>query len=157
MNEPLSTPNENFLEGSLGIHPRDLQRKTDIELADWQAKDAEEAKKILAEREWHRRMISHQLKEQYNLGARLAAAAEKHATSIAKNNRWWAVGAALIGVTGALAGGWLGRQSTPPMATHTSEAPQSSSTEKSSKSLPATTQSSSAMSAPHSASAVANK
>jgi hypothetical protein len=75
----------------------------------------EPTKIILAEREWQRRMISHQLKEQFDLSSRLAKAAEehsaniaeanrKHADQIAKGNRWWGIGLAIVGVIGTLLG-----------------------------------------------------
>ena len=71
---------------------------TESELAQWQSiLKIGEPKHILAEREWQRRMISHQLTAQYELDAKLAAANERAMRF-----------AAIIGVMGTLAGAGLG-------------------------------------------------
>lgn len=72
----------------------DLSKMSDSELANWQAGWKQHTGDyILADREWERRMISHE----FSLQKQLAAA-----------NRTWSVIAAIIGVIGALAGAWLG-------------------------------------------------
>ena len=119
------TAQEDFLEGGLGFHPRDLAGMKDIELATWQAKDAEGVKQILADREWQRRMISHQLTEQFSLDARLAAGMERAMRF-----------AAIIGVVGTLAGAGVGTFATfktgsaqtflPATQSHTQAAPEPS-------------------------------
>ena len=72
----------------------DLSKMSDGELAKWQAGwQQHTGDYILADREWERRMISHE----FSLQKQLAAA-----------NRKWSVIAAVIGVVGTLAGAWLG-------------------------------------------------
>ena len=99
----------------------DIKCMSDLELAKWQSGWKERMHNdILAEREWQRRMIAHQLQEQYKLDERLseaernhaaalAAAAAEHAASIASNSRWWSLAAAVVGVLGTLMGAWLSR------------------------------------------------
>ena len=70
----------NFHDGFVGISREELEAMTDSELSQWQHNHSYQPPRvILAEREWERRIISHQLKEQYNLDARLSKAAEEHA------------------------------------------------------------------------------
>ena len=72
----------------------DLENMTDAQLAEWQAGWKEHSGKyILAEREWERRMISHE----FSLQTKLAAA----------NNRWL-IAAAVIGLVGTVAGAIVG-------------------------------------------------
>ena len=92
----------------------------DSELAQWQSTlKAGEPKHILAEREWQRRMLSHQLEKQYDLDARLAKGAESHAERIVqssqlhaaelnRSNRIWSVWVAVIGIVATLLGAWYG-------------------------------------------------
>ncbi len=72
----------------------DTENMNDEQLAEWQAGWKEHTGNyILAEREWERRMISHE----FSLQTKLAAI----------NNRWL-IASAFIGVFGTLAGAWLG-------------------------------------------------
>lgn len=99
----------------------DLRNFSDFDLAQWQAgHQSHTGNYILAEREWERRMISHQLAEQYNLDDRLAKASEAHSASLSqaalahaerlsKITRWWSVAVAFIGIIGSLLGVWLGQ------------------------------------------------
>ena len=93
-----SSEQEAFSEGFVGIRRKELEAMPDAELAQWQAgwKSGTE-KHILAEKEWARRLAMRQLREQFKLEEK-----------VARVNRWWGVGASLIGVVGALAGVWLG-------------------------------------------------
>jgi hypothetical protein len=103
----------NFHDGFVGVSRKELEVMSGSELAQWQSTlKLGEPKHVLAEREWQRRMIAHQLQEQYNLDAKLAKAAEDHAVKIARNNRWWSIATAVIGVLGTLAGAVIGRIST---------------------------------------------
>jgi hypothetical protein len=99
----------NFHDGFVGISREDLQAMPDSELAQWQSDlQPDEPKYVLADREWQRRMITHQLQEQYNLDAKLGKAAETHAEKLQRNNRWWSIAVAVIGVIGTLAGTVIG-------------------------------------------------
>lgn len=72
----------------------DFENMTDEQLANWQGGwQANTPKYILAEKEWERRMISHE----FSLQKQLAAA-----------NQRWSIIAAIIGVVGTLAGAVLG-------------------------------------------------
>ena len=87
-----------FSDGFVGITREELEAKPDSTLAQRQSVlGRDDAEYILIDREWQRRMIEHQLTAQYKLEDKLA-----------KVNRWWAIGASLIGVAGSLAGVWLG-------------------------------------------------
>jgi hypothetical protein len=99
-----------FHDGYVGISREELEAMPDSELAQWQSNQKKGTPKhTLAEREWRRRMISHQLKEQFNLDAQLAKAAELHAERLSTVNRWWSIAAAIVGVIGALLGTVLGK------------------------------------------------
>lgn len=72
----------------------DIEKMTNEQLAEWQSGWKEHTGNyILAEREWERRMISHEFSLQTKLSA--------------TNNRW-VIASAFIGVFGTLAGAWLG-------------------------------------------------
>tara|TARA_R110002124_G_scaffold157073_1_gene324161 strand:- start:504 stop:908 length:405 start_codon:yes stop_codon:yes gene_type:complete len=76
----------------------ELNEMSDAELAEWQAGWRDDTKHhILAEKEWASRLSARQLTHQFKLEERLA-----------KVNRWWSVLVAVIGVSGVLAGVWLG-------------------------------------------------
>lgn len=85
-------------KGYLGTSAAELELMPDEQLAVWQSgwKPAS-ANFVLAEREWQRRQAYRALAEQFKLEDRLARA-----------NRWWGIGAAVIGVIGALLGAWFG-------------------------------------------------
>ena len=103
----------------VGISREDLEVMPDSELAQWQHNHINEPPLVmLANREWERRIISHQLSVQYDLDSRLANAAEEHsekvaesnrthAEALAKSNQRWAGVAAIVGVIGTLSGAWL--------------------------------------------------
>jgi hypothetical protein len=107
----------------------DLSRMSDAELAVYQAGwKARTHYDILAEREWQRRMVGHELQEQFKLEERLAQANQAHAAEIAKsaqehverlssNTRWWSLAAAVVGVLGTLAGAWLSKADSTPTVT----------------------------------------
>lgn len=109
----------NFHDGFVGVSREDLEVMPDSELAQWKHNHRNEPPLVtLADREWQRRMISHQLSAQYDLDSRLAKAAEEHSEKIAESNRIhaetlatsnqrWAVVAAIVGVIGTLSGAWL--------------------------------------------------
>lgn len=111
----------NLHDGYVGVSRKDLVVMPDSELTQWQHNHKNEPPLVtLAERKWQRRIISHQLKEQFDLSSRLAKAAEehsaniaeenrKHTDQIAKVNRWWGIGAAIVSVTDSLLGVWLGK------------------------------------------------
>ena len=105
-----------FTEGFLGIDAARLADMPDVDLAKWQSGyPADSAHYVLAEREWQRRMIQHQLTIQYKLEE-----------EVAKVNRWWGMGAAIIGVVGTLAGAALGawwQAQSPAPASATTQAP----------------------------------
>lgn len=117
-------------DGFVGISREDFEAMPDSELAQWQSNQQRGTPKYtLAEHEWQRRMISHQLKEQYDLDARLAKAVEAHAAALANESRehaerlsrvtgWYTIAAALVGVIGTLSGALLGLllQATPQSA-----------------------------------------
>ena len=89
----------------------DLRSLTDGALAQFQEESQRQDNRrrvILSEREWERRMIEHQLREQFALDERLAAANERSVQQLAAANHWWALAAALVGVVGTVAGAWLG-------------------------------------------------
>ena len=89
---------EEFHDGFVGISRAELQAMPDSELAHWQSQcKPGDAKHTLAEREWQRRMISHQLAEQFQLDSKLAAAGERAMRF-----------AAILGVVGTLAGAAIG-------------------------------------------------
>jgi len=97
--------NTSFHDSFVGVSREDLQAMPDSELALCQSNlKPGEPKYILVDREWQRRMITHQLQEQYNLDAKLSKAAETHAEKLQKNTRWWSIAVAAIGVIGTLAG-----------------------------------------------------
>lgn len=78
----------NFHDGYVGISREELEAMAESELAQWQHNHRNEPPLvILAEREWQRRIISHQLSVQYGLDSRLAKAAEEHGSKIAETNR----------------------------------------------------------------------
>ena len=75
-----------------------LNEMSDSELAKWQSGwRPDTSNYILAEKEWAQRLAIRQLKEQFRLEERLA-----------RVNRWWSIGVAVIGVLGVLAGTWFG-------------------------------------------------
>ncbi len=87
-----------FAEGFLGIDAASLSDMPDVELSQWQSGfPSDSAQYILAEREWQRRMISHQLTEQFALDSKLAEGNERAMRF-----------AAFIGVVGTLAGAAVG-------------------------------------------------
>jgi predicted DNA repair protein MutK len=93
-------------------HPDpDLRPLTDSALAQFQEESERQDNRrrvFLSEREWERRMIEHQLREQFALDERLAAASKRSAQQLAAANHWWALAAAVVGVLGTIAGAWLG-------------------------------------------------
>lgn len=95
-----SSADNEMLTGFIGTSAAELELQTDEQLAVWQSgwkKDS--ANFILADREWQRRQAYRALAEQFKLEDRLARA-----------NRWWGIGAAVIGVLGTLLGAWFGTQ-----------------------------------------------
>jgi hypothetical protein len=94
---------------------------SDAELATYQSGwKARTQYDILAEREWQRRMVAHELHEQFQLEERLSQANQAHAVALAlsaqahaerlsANTRWWSLAAAVVGVLGTLAGAWLSK------------------------------------------------
>jgi len=97
--DPNQTEQAAFAEGYAGVSLGELARMPDAELATWQSGWRPGTDKhILAEKEWQRRTAQRELREQFKLEERLANA-----------NRWWAMGVAVIGVIGTLAGVWLGK------------------------------------------------
>ena len=133
--------NEDFHDGFVGVSRVELEVMPDSELAQWQYNHKNDPPLVtLAEREWERRIISHQLTVQYDLDSRLAKAAEAHVERLAESNRWWGFAGALLGVIGTLSGVGLARWLEPPCQ-GTKEIPQSQSplqTEKSALSNSAT-------------------
>ena len=104
----ITSEEEAFAEGFVGVGRDDLAAMPDAELAQWQAGwKAGTTKHILAEKEWARRLTMRQLHEQFKLEER-----------VARVNRWWGIGASIIGVIGTLGGVWLGvvLASSPPWA-----------------------------------------
>jgi hypothetical protein len=109
----------------------DLSRMSDAELATYQSGwKARTQYDILAEREWQRRMVAHELHEQFQLeerlsqanqahAAALALAAQAHAERLSANTRWWSLAAAVVGVLGTLAGAWLSKPDPAPTVTPT--------------------------------------
>ena len=94
----------------VGTSRAELEAKSESELAQWEYVHRNEPPLVtLADREWQRRIISHQLSVQYDLDSRLAKAAEKHAERISESNRWWGFAGALLGVIGTLSGVGLGK------------------------------------------------
>lgn len=99
----------------------DLENMTDEQLANWQGGwQANTPKYILAEKEWERRMISHE----FSLQKQLAAA-----------NQRWSIIAAIIGVVGTLAGAVLGgylsqKDNSPPLLQQMRSTPSQSPTQK---------------------------
>ena len=118
----MSASNEHdtdFHDGFVGVSREDFEVMPDSELAQWEHNHRNEPPLVtLAEREWERRIISHQLSVQYDLDSRLAKAAEEHsekiaesnrihAETLAKSNQRWAFVATIVGVIGTLSGAWL--------------------------------------------------
>lgn len=141
----------NLHDSYVGTSRAELAAKADSELAQWEYNHRNEPPLVtLAEREWQRRIISHQLSVQYDLDSRLANAAEKHAERIAESNRWWGFAGALLGVIGTLSGVGLGKWIESPdqgtSVTHQAQSP--SQTEKEAPSNTATSAASSTTSQP---------
>lgn len=91
-------------ESYVGTSAKKLELMSDEQLAVWQAGwKPMSASFIMADREWQRRQTFRALAEQFRLEER-----------VAKINRWWGIGAAIIGVVGGivgtLTGAWLGPQ-----------------------------------------------
>ncbi len=89
----------NLHDGYVGTSREKLAAMCDSELAQWQHNHRNEPPLvILAEREWQRRIISHQLKEQFKLDTKLAEAAEKA-------NKFTMVCIVVATIVGAIIGG----------------------------------------------------
>ena len=83
----------------LEITQEELARMSDSSLALWQANNTPaEAREHLAKYEWQRRISERQMKERFALDQKLA-----------KENRWWGLGASIVGVIGTVLGVWLGK------------------------------------------------
>lgn len=97
-----SEADQAFEDGFLGISQERLRAMRDSELIQYQIGNKPGTVQFeLAAEERHRRMISHQLEEQFKLDAKLAAGNERAM-----------IVAAVIGVLGALAGAALGMYAT---------------------------------------------
>ena len=83
----------------VGTSREELAAMCDSELAQWQTNHKDELPLFtLAEREWQRRIISHQLKEQFKLDSKLAEAAERA-------NKFTMVCIVVATIVGAIIGG----------------------------------------------------
>jgi hypothetical protein len=88
-----------FEDGFRGVSQADLESMSDGALADWQAnRQTGTALSILGEREWQRRLMVKQLREQFDLNSRLAEASERA-------NRFTMLCVVAATIVGAIIGG----------------------------------------------------